>query len=234
MTKSDVSKEVALADREVPVWTAEDRAIADGQGWNLFNINDFTGRGEIQRDDEAQVFPNDQEASEFVQRQARAGDAVAVKAMKICGPADPDGGEALNLPGPSANAQWSPTKGAMTDAQYSARRGCHCPSCGSSTGISGGALEVDGGTAWQKVDCSECGASWSDTYALTGYSDLGGGIDTEAVKSVVEDVKDRREKYGFSVDSEARAREVVSESCDLLDLALSEAEIKIAVSALVS
>jgi hypothetical protein len=143
--------------------------------------------------------------------------------------------EASKLPAePIPNAQWSPSTGAMTDAQYSTRGGCHCPSCGSSAGISGGQLEVDGGTAWQRVECSECEASWSDTYTLTGYSDLEGGIYSEAVESVVEDVKDRRSKYGFSVDGEARAREVVSESCDLLDIELSEAEIKIAVLALVS
>lgn len=143
--------------------------------------------------------------------------------------------EAPKLPGePLPIAQWSASTGAMTDAQYITRRGCHCPSCGTSTGISGRQIEVDGGTARQRVDCSECEASWSDTYSLTGYVDIEGGIDSETVESIVEDVNDRSKKYGFPVDSEERAREVVSESCDLLDLELSEAEIRIAVSALVS
>jgi hypothetical protein len=82
------------------------------------------------------------------------------------------------------------------------------------------------------MDCSEYGAHWSDSFVLTGYSDLEGGIDFEAVESAVEDVRSLSEKYGFSVDSEAQAREVVSESCGILGIHLSEPELRIAVSKL--
>ena len=46
-----------------------------------------------------------------------------------------------------------------------------CPSCGSSD-IEGGLVEVDSGGAWQDVSCPTCEATWTDTYALTGYSEL--------------------------------------------------------------
>ncbi|MBC8738492.1 hypothetical protein F6X40_17095 [Paraburkholderia sp. UCT31] len=133
----------------------------------------------------------------------------------------------------SASTEWSLVMGAMTDSQYVARRGCRCPACGSNSVVSRGRLEGEGGGAGQNVECRECGASWTDLYALTGYSDLEGGFDHEGIESVVEDVKGRAEEYGFSIDSESQAREVVDESCDLL-ANLSEAERKIAVMQLTS
>lgn len=69
---------------DVPVWTADDSRIADAQGWNLFNF-DEAGRGEIQRDDETAHFETDGEAIAFVSRQARKGNAVAVRALAIAG-----------------------------------------------------------------------------------------------------------------------------------------------------
>ncbi|WP_321935546.1 hypothetical protein [Paraburkholderia sp. J8-2] len=67
---------------EVPAWTVEDSKVADEQGWGLFNIDD-SGYGEIQRDMEANRFEYDEDAIDFVQRQADAGDVVATKALKI-------------------------------------------------------------------------------------------------------------------------------------------------------
>jgi hypothetical protein len=138
------------------------------------------------------------------------------------------------LPEVSApNTLWAKEQGPMNDGQYIAFKGVRCPSCGSSN-VNGSQLEVDAGLAFQPMHCSECEANWSDSYGLTGYTDLEGGIDFEGVESAVEDVRSRREKYGFSVDSEAQAREVVSESRDILGIDLSELELKIAVSKLMS
>lgn len=130
-----------------------------------------------------------------------------------------------------AAAAWTPDEGRMTEAQYTALRGCRCPSCGSSD-VEGGFVNIDGGTASQAVCCGECGAGWSDTYTLMGYADLDGGLDHDAVNSVVEDVELRSKKYEFSIDSEEQAHELVSESCGALDIVLGKAETDLAVSKL--
>ncbi|HEP6430584.1 TPA: hypothetical protein VDB83_004907 [Burkholderia cenocepacia] len=67
---------------DVPAWTSEDCAIADKQGWNLFDV-DGSGYLEIQRDDEAQVFESDDDALAYVREQAQGGCPVALKAMGI-------------------------------------------------------------------------------------------------------------------------------------------------------
>ncbi len=46
-----------------------------------------------------------------------------------------------------------------------------CPHC-ESDDIEGGSVEVDASMAWQPITCNECGATWNDTYKLTGYSEL--------------------------------------------------------------
>lgn len=46
-----------------------------------------------------------------------------------------------------------------------------CGFCGSGD-IDGGFMEADGGTASQKVLCSNCGAEWQDYYELKGVSDV--------------------------------------------------------------
>jgi hypothetical protein len=130
-------------------------------------------------------------------------------------------------------ANWTAAAGAMTDAQYVARGGNCCPSCGSHD-ISGGSITVDGRTAYQGVTCADCDAEWNDTYQLTGYDDLEGGVNKESVEAVVEDVKRRAEKHGFNVTSEEQARECVEESSDQLNLALSDAEKTLAVGQLTS
>ena len=44
---------------------------------------------------------------------------------------------------------------------------CECPFCGSGN-IEGGPVEIDLGSAWQKVSCVDCEKEWSDLYTLTG------------------------------------------------------------------
>ena len=59
----------------------------------------------------------------------------------------------------------------VTQAAYIRGGGGLCPVCRSSD-ITGYSIEVDAGGASQEITCEECGASWSDTYKLTGYTDL--------------------------------------------------------------
>lgn len=59
----------------------------------------------------------------------------------------------------------------MSDREYVRSSGTKCPVC-RSTQISGEQLEVDAGTAWQPMKCSDCHATWNDTYQLVGYNEL--------------------------------------------------------------
>ena len=59
----------------------------------------------------------------------------------------------------------------LTDAEYVATLGTRCPVC-QSTRLDGGFVEIDGATASQEIRCMNCGASWTDIYTLTGYTDL--------------------------------------------------------------
>jgi hypothetical protein len=54
---------------------------------------------------------------------------------------------------------------------YVASGGARCPYCGDD-GISGGPVEIDGGCAWQEVDCPACGATWHDVYTLAAVDVL--------------------------------------------------------------
>ncbi|MEX3983754.1 formate dehydrogenase accessory protein FdhE [Paraburkholderia sp. EG287A] len=128
----------------------------------------------------------------------------------------------------AAAENWTASAGAMTDEQYVTRGGNCCPSCGSHD-ISGGSITVDGRSAYQGVTCADCDAEWNDTYTLTGYDDLEGGIDKDNVDAVVADVKDRGERHGFNVDDEAQANDCVDGSAEILGLTLSDAEKKLAV-----
>ena len=65
------------------------------------------------------------------------------------------------------------SKTTLTDAEYVATLGTNCPVC-QSTRFDGGPVEIDGATASQEIWCMNCGASWNDTYTLTGYT----GLDT--------------------------------------------------------
>ena len=55
--------------------------------------------------------------------------------------------------------------------QYLEDGGTTCPHCGS-TAIQASALEPDGMTADQMVDCHDCHATWFDEFRLTGFRDL--------------------------------------------------------------
>ena len=59
----------------------------------------------------------------------------------------------------------------LTDAEYVAVLGTNCP-VRQSTQLGGGSVNIDGATASQEIWCMNCGASWTDTYTLTGYTDL--------------------------------------------------------------
>ena len=59
----------------------------------------------------------------------------------------------------------------LTDAEYVATLGTRCPVC-QSTRLDGGSVEIDGTAASQEIWCMNCGASWTDIYTLTGYTDL--------------------------------------------------------------
>ena len=63
------------------------------------------------------------------------------------------------------------SKRPLTDAEYVAKLGTCCPVC-RGTDVEGGPVEIDGGSASQEIRCNTCGASWNDTYTLTGYNDL--------------------------------------------------------------
>lgn len=133
---------------------------------------------------------------------------------------------------PPATAEWAPEKGVMTDAQFIARRGCHCPSCGSSDLSCQGHIEGEEATASQSVKCENCSATWVDTYSLSGYAELDGGIDLKSVQSIVDEVRSRAQTYRFAIGSEVQAREAVNKTCDQVDPSLSEAERTIAVKLL--
>lgn len=41
-----------------------------------------------------------------------------------------------------------------------------CPRCKRS-GLEGGSIEIDGGIAWQEINCLDCALKWNDIYQLT-------------------------------------------------------------------
>lgn len=57
---------------------------------------------------------------------------------------------------------------ALTEEEYVAKAGNECPFCGSGE-IEGQSVEVDAGSASQKVGCNSCGREWLDVYTLVGF-----------------------------------------------------------------
>ncbi len=55
--------------------------------------------------------------------------------------------------------------------RYLDKGGVHCPVCGFNQ-IEGSSIEVDGGGASQDIHCLKCGSTWTDTYILTGLTQL--------------------------------------------------------------
>lgn len=64
-------------------WTAADSEISSREGWSVFNLED--GRPEIQRDDELDVFKDDDAAVAHVRRCAAAGSDLHRRALAVCG-----------------------------------------------------------------------------------------------------------------------------------------------------
>ena len=52
-------------------------------------------------------------------------------------------------------------------AEYVKRGGTRCLFCGGQ-GIEGELVDVDAGTATQRVSCADCGGEWTDCYELKG------------------------------------------------------------------
>jgi hypothetical protein len=57
----------------------------------------------------------------------------------------------------------------MTDTEYVALGGTHCPYCRSSEIEAPGGCEVDAGIATQLIVCHNCDGEWTDQYRLIGY-----------------------------------------------------------------
>ena len=62
----------------------------------------------------------------------------------------------------------------LTPEEYASGKKMVCPQCGAhGLDLECGALDFDvTDTPFADVTCLECGASWVETYALTGYRDL--------------------------------------------------------------
>jgi hypothetical protein len=59
----------------------------------------------------------------------------------------------------------------MTDEEYVAVNGCHCPVCRSRE-IEGGETDMGGSHATQECSCNACESAWVDVYKLIGYDQL--------------------------------------------------------------
>lgn len=46
-----------------------------------------------------------------------------------------------------------------------------CPFCNGND-ITGGHVEIDGGSAWQRIGCNDCGKMWDDIYTLTDVEEV--------------------------------------------------------------
>lgn len=60
----------------------------------------------------------------------------------------------------------------LDNEQYVAKGGLLCPVCETPCSVEGGLVEVDGGVAYQNVNCTVCESTWTDLYALTGFDSL--------------------------------------------------------------
>ena len=66
----------------------------------------------------------------------------------------------------------------LNSEEYRDKGGVRCPACLSEE-LDGGPVHVDAGIAWQTILCQFCGANWSDTYTLTGYTNFESGSGNE-------------------------------------------------------
>lgn len=64
----------------------------------------------------------------------------------------------------------------LNDEEYTQRGGVICPVCHRTDGVTSTSdLEVSYNTAFQDIECSNCGSSWTDEYELVRYSHLTNG-----------------------------------------------------------
>ncbi|MGF6440087.1 hypothetical protein [Paraburkholderia youngii] len=68
---------------DTPVWTPDDAKAAVNQGWDLVEIDQTGSRRQIQKYGDSNRFANDAQAIAFVERNAKAGDALAIKALAL-------------------------------------------------------------------------------------------------------------------------------------------------------
>lgn len=68
-------------------------------------------------------------------------------------------------------------KNAVDAARYIASGGTECPVC-HCTALDGDSITIESGYAWQNVTCTDCGASWTDEYELTGISHFTVGVES--------------------------------------------------------
>lgn len=137
---------------------------------------------------------------------------------------------------------WAPGAEPMPQDLFAQEGGARCPVCGSHS-VESLSLEADGPDAWDESTCSDCGSSWNCSYRLTGYFDLdlGEGIEASSqvdatrehvVETLVDDVRARAAKYGFSYSGQRQAERLARESADVLDLDATDAEVLEAASRL--
>jgi hypothetical protein len=77
----DVARTAEVEAVKAPevLWTSEYSRVADPQGWNLF---ESASELQIQRDDEAGLFADDEAAAKHVQAMADVGDPLAIRAIQ--------------------------------------------------------------------------------------------------------------------------------------------------------
>lgn len=76
---------------------------------------------------------------------------------------------------------WALKTKCMTDKEYVASSGVHCPRC-NSLDVQASGLEADGICAWANCSCSACHSTWVEQYHLVGYCDLIDGETDEEIK----------------------------------------------------
>ena len=61
----------------------------------------------------------------------------------------------------------------MTNEEYVALHGNVCPNCntgGKNLETTDG--DISAGVGWQRIQCSKCGATWTENYSISGFDDL--------------------------------------------------------------
>lgn len=66
----------------------------------------------------------------------------------------------------------NPDSRTFSSKDYVGHGGSKCPVCGSTNVNTTSDIEADGANAWQEVSCSHCQSEWTDTFVLSGYTNL--------------------------------------------------------------